>query len=198
LWIIGSFIALAVIVWALIPSRRNPPRVNAPEKVATSATANKPAIMAYLTFADETSNRLNVRSEKGASANQANRAAGDASIPAMRTPHAFSAEGLRRLAGAIAALSGSASDSVAAALRSDADALEHNPRSLEHADIIRRAFERAAQALGERDAQAGDRLRRMARSINTSRPLLEQRDEIERFFVAAADVIRSQVASGAA
>ena len=194
-WMLGAVVVgLLLVIWFVTVSRDNPTqaRESAPEEVGTSGTMNLSPIDRYLAFATEARTRLNARSSV---AGDQTATAADASIPAMGEAHAFTAEGLRRLGNALATMPGGSMDSVAASLRSDADALEKDPRSLQHADIIRRAFERTAAAIAERDPALGARLRQAAASVDVTRPLLDQRNQVQEFFAEAGDAIRAMRSS---
>lgn len=118
--------------------------------------------------------------------------------------HAYTAEGVRRLAGAIAALS--LRDSIAGtseakqvdALETLAGRLQVDPTALTHADVFRAAATSSAQLLTHvqerRFPMLGGEvgaLREAAEAIAKDRPLLDQRAEVDVFFNRAARVVRA-------
>jgi hypothetical protein len=62
----------------------------------------------------------------------------------MAEAHAYTAEGLRRLAAVFATWPDASASETAGALRAEADRLDRDPRWLEHGEIVRKAFERVA------------------------------------------------------
>ena len=129
--------------------------------------------------------------------------------------HEFTADGLRRLAAAIAQLSernaGSA-DALKAefnALRAQAESLQRNPQSTEHARYAREAFRTAASlmsALQQRDypeqrypnlAAEIAQLRSAAELVLPGRMLLEQTSDVQHFFDQAATALRAMAGRGA-
>jgi hypothetical protein len=95
--------------------------------------------------------------------------------------HEYTAEGLRRLAAALAASGKMArTPELAGSLSQAADDLARDPRSLRHAAIARQAFIAAAQALGS------SRVQRAAEALSVDEPLRAQKRRVERFFDEAA------------
>jgi len=115
--------------------------------------------------------------------------------------HAYSSQGLRRLADALDAADSSAlSRDRGKRLRAAADALQADPDSLGHADVLRRAFELAAKALGAIGEPGAERaklaagLEAAARSIDPNLPLRAQALAIDRYFDLAAAYLDREAA----
>jgi len=133
------------------------------------------------------------------------RFAEDTRADAAGLSHDYTAEGLRQLAAALDAVSrtqappSSAADASRhiAAMREWADAMQRDPKSLQHADHARAAFVSAAHAmeiLGA-DRPGGDQavqaVRESAEGIDAQRPMLEQVSQIETFFDRSAQALRT-------
>ncbi len=134
---------------------------------------------------------------------------------AARPTHEYTAEGLRRLAAAIGELSernAAGAEALMAqlnVLRAQADSLQRNPQSTEHARYAREAFRTAASlmsALQQRHypkerypnlaaevAQVGV----VAELVLPGRLLLEQTSDVQRFFDQSAAAIRAMASLGA-
>jgi hypothetical protein len=139
--------------------------------------------------------------------NRARQAAGPA--------HEYTAGGLRRLAAAIAELSQRNAGSAAAlnaeldALRAQADSLQRNPQSTEHARYAREAFRTAASLMSTLQqryypeqrypnlAAEVAQLRSAAELVLPARMLLEQTSDVQRFFDRAATALRAMAGRGA-
>jgi hypothetical protein len=145
-----------------------------------------PAVERYLDFAAATQERLHKANRRGEPAKQG----GAAVAPVMTVGHGYTAVGLRRLADALAAVQGDSATQIAQRLRSDAEELQKNPKSLRHADIVRNVFDQVANAVGRSVPDEGRRLQALASAIDATRPLLSQQDTVQEFFVAAADAVR--------
>jgi len=118
--------------------------------------------------------------------------------------HEYTAAGIKQLGSAIASiargdsLSGTGADEQVSALNTLADRLQTEPQSLKHANLAQSAFAAAAQLLEDMQrrsfpnasAQVGA-VRQAVNGVSKTRPLLEQRAEIKRFFASAADAIRA-------
>jgi len=117
----------------------------------------------------------------------------------MGLSHDYTAEGITRLAAALRALQNAEPGAAAVpqdkidTLTTRAERLTSSPRtSLMHADYVREAFEAAVDVMAEvqRRRFPGDTtmqteiaaLRQSAMSIDPQRPLLDQRDKVQRFF----------------
>ena len=126
--------------------------------------------------------------------------------------HEYTAEGIRRLAGALAALAardarGDESLRVQAdALRDRADALQRDPQSTTHARQAREAFVAAAgliDALSTREPSARSEaaptsaptsdVLDAAMAVEPTQLLLRQRDAIQRFFDSASAAVQAMV-----
>jgi hypothetical protein len=123
---------------------------------------------------------------------------------AIGPKHEYTAEGIRRLAGAISAVA--ARDSVAVGaleprvqtLRERADALQRDPSARTHALKTREAFLLAASVLESiqdrrfrnLDGEATAVLR-AAEDVKARTPLMGQADAVQRFFDRAANLLRA-------
>jgi hypothetical protein len=116
-----------------------------------------------------------------------------ASAPQSGAEALYLAEGLRKLAGALATLNVGGPD-LAIDLRVHAEHVLLNPSSVGTTALIRDDLIAAADALGA-DARAGPSLRPRAESIRTDRPLVEQHATVREFFRSGADVLQ-RLASG--
>lgn len=84
------------------------------------------------------------------------------------------------------------------ALNTLADQLQTEPQSLKHADLTHAAFAAAAQLIQDvqrrnfpsASAQA-DLVTQAADAVSKTRPMLEQRAEVNRYFASAAEAIRA-------
>jgi hypothetical protein len=101
---------------------------------------------------------------------------------------AYLAEGLRRLAGALATLNVGGPD-LPIDLRINAEHIVLNPSSVATTAIIRDDLVEAAHAL-ELATKTDRSLRRDAESIRADRPLVEQDEAVVQFFRRVADVLR--------
>jgi hypothetical protein len=120
---------------------------------------------------------------------------------AMDLDHTYTATGIRNLAAALESLT--PSDAKASIendltmVRANADTLWRNASSSEHANYVRSAFLRLANAMSTVDdrhtADLRDEIgnvRQSAEALRTDRPLLDQRNRVQAFFDNAAEVIR--------
>jgi hypothetical protein len=111
----------------------------------------------------------------------------------MSARHDYTADGLRMLAAALAAVAaehpGIVQEAVLDELRSHAERLQEDPRAHDHAEIARSAFTAAAEAIGALNRQAGARLRRLAEAVAPDRPLLDQREPVRAFFRESAEAL---------
>ena len=119
----------------------------------------------------------------------------------MATDHEFVAEVIGKLAAALEALAAPAVTGVQrdlGALREQARALQRDGGSTAHADSVRAAFVRLASLMSAvqaqqfpLDAENVELARRAAERLDPGRPLLEQRESVQRFLDRSADAIRS-------
>lgn len=181
--VLAGLLVVALIAWWLWPDDRRASATDfgdvAGTPPVTSAAASPAAVGEFLQFADR------------------NRAA-----DAMGPDHDYTAEGVTRLATALAAVArqnGSAGADVereANLLRDRADALQRDPSSTEHARIAREAFVSLAGLMvalqqGQPALVTGaDEVRRAAEAIQPDRRLLDQRAEVQTFFDRAASALR--------
>jgi hypothetical protein len=101
------------------------------------------------------------------------------------------AEGLRKLAGALATLNVGGPD-LPIDLRVGAEHVLLNPASTETTAMVRDDLVAAAQALTGTDTDRA--LREAAQSIRPDRPFAEQREEVFQFFRRAGDAVQRQAA----
>jgi len=123
--------------------------------------------------------------------------------------HAYTSEGIRKLADALEKIvqrspaRASTDGMLAAELREQADLLQLNPRAMNHADIARGAFIAVAGTISAVQAtrypaleRAAAELRDAASAIRPDRRLLSQTDAIQAFFDRASDVLRGMAEVG--
>ena len=127
---------------------------------------------------------------------------GDARAATRMAPdHEFVVEAIDKLAAALEALAAPTVTGVQrdlGALREQARALQRNASSTAHADSVRAAFVRLASLMSAVQAQqfpshaeSVERARQAAERLDPGRPLLEQREAVQRFLDRSADAIRS-------
>ena len=127
------------------------------------------------------------------------RSAADAGVA-----HDYTADGLRRLAGALGAVATGASVSGVdveqrlTGIRERADAMQRDPASTQHALQAREAALLAGGLLQQMQAaragtaeSAPGPVNEAAQAISAERPLLEQVGEVQRFFEQAASALRA-------
>jgi len=166
----------ASLWWDTRKDAPNPP-VIVPSTQAAPALAPAPpssseAVTAFIAFADQ------------------------APPPELPLDHGYTAEGIRRLAAAVATEGNTMLwRDRAKRLRAAADELGNNPNSLRHADIARGAFTLAAdwlvdlrsrQASGPHSDVLSQNLKAAAGAIHREKPLRTQKDAVDGFFDAAA------------
>ncbi|HEX6058898.1 MAG TPA: hypothetical protein VFZ11_07740 [Gemmatimonadaceae bacterium] len=122
--------------------------------------------------------------------------------PGMTLEHRHTAEGIRRLAAALGSVAerdtvgGAALRPQLDSLRGLADALMRDEQSTHHARFTHDAFTRAAAIMNDLQrrhpgaADAVSESRRAAQAVRAETPLLEQREDVRRFFERAADAVR--------
>jgi hypothetical protein len=115
--------------------------------------------------------------------------------------HAYTADGIRRLADALAAVSerdGRSDENIRSRvtmLHERADALQRNPQSTEHARYAREAFDAAAELM--RAVQTGTssnavaEVSRAAGALEPNTMLLQQREAVQGFFDRAGSALRA-------
>jgi hypothetical protein len=213
LWILIGLVILALIIWFFFlrtgndraqtsavpaePAAQAPPAAptgtEAPPGTAAAAAARPATPQAVTAFLDYSSNTR-------------------AAQAADRT-HAYTAGGLRALADALAAVSESGAGGAGASahsglpqldsIRAQADAMQRDPQSLQHATQARQAFHAVAQAMGalqSRFPQSHGEVKAVqdaADGLDAGRPLLEQSAQVEQFFAKAAAALRAMTASQA-
>jgi hypothetical protein len=210
-WILLALVLLALIVWLFFLGDRDapeptdvvpaPPVGEASQAPAEPAPATVPdtqseagqrpeAVSAFLTFVEE-------------------RNAEQSASPA----HEYTAAGLHRLADALNAIAESDPGQEATAsaelqeletVRAQAEAMQKDPQSLQHADQAREAFSSAASAMQNlqksRFPQLGEQVggvQEAAAGVDPKRPLLEQTEAIEQFFQRSAAALRAMTESRA-
>ena len=115
--------------------------------------------------------------------------------------HTYTADGIRRLANALSALSKGDGKSDAniqsrvAMLRERADALQRNPQSTEHARYAREAFDAAAELMRAMQTGASSNAvaetSQAAGALDPGTMLLLQREAVQRFFDRAGAALRA-------
>jgi hypothetical protein len=115
--------------------------------------------------------------------------------------HAYTADGIRRLADALGALherDGKSDENIQSRvtmLRERAEALQRNPQSTEHARYAREAFDASAELM--RAMQTGTssnevaEVDRAASALDPNTMLLQQRETVQRFFDQAGAALRA-------
>jgi hypothetical protein len=110
-----------------------------------------------------------------------------------KAQHEFTANGLRRLAAAIDASSaGAGAASQTATMRAMADSLQVTSSGNDrHADMARRAMEASLAPLGQLAGGSASAVESAAKSLSPSKKLLAQKDNVQRYFDAARDVLQT-------
>lgn len=111
--------------------------------------------------------------------------AGDTPAPEPDAIPAYVAEGLRKLAGALGALMIGSPD-LQIDLRVAAEHLLLNPASTATTTIVRRGLIAAAEAIPPSQGSHQVDLRRIAQSIDSDRPLIDQEAAVRNFFRESA------------
>lgn len=202
-WIALGVVVLAVVAWLLM-ARDDTPRTAAgdaaPGAIAdttpgAAARADDPAatidgapseVNDYLRYTAEHRSRV------------------DAGLS-----HEYTADGIRRLANALGAITerdtvgGTEVSSLVDGLRNQADSLERNPESSRHSRYAREAFVSASelmQALQQRSypnagAEVGQ-ARQAAEAVDVNAQLLTQRTQVQGFFDQSARAVQAMMAHG--
>ena len=137
-------------------------------------------------------------------------ARGDSAGASADSTHAYTAEGVRALATALGSLSPRDSSGAAVSqpqldsMRAIANAMQRDPASRDHARQARLAFDIAGTVMQQvqlrvspaADAEVQD-ARISAWGVSDSRPLLSQREAVERFFDRAAAAVQALARAGA-
>jgi hypothetical protein len=193
-WVLGAamIVALLVVLW--------PQRVGGPAGEYTVAGANDAAATAVESGAADADSVIG---------DFARFVSGRRTRDVLGPRHEYTAEGIRRLAAAIAAVTTQDSVAVGAlepriqALRLRAEALQRDPKVDTHALRTREAFLLAASILNDAQDRRfphldGDAatVRRAAESIVAGEALTKQADAVERFFERSAHLLRAMVSVG--
>ena len=114
--------------------------------------------------------------------------------PDIGPGHDYTAEGMRKLAGALEALTEGRDDTQAhenlGRLRELAGRLQDDRNSNEHAGFVRDGFRTATNVIASLErAQSTNELRSIAESIDPQQPLLDQQERVRQFFEEAAPAI---------
>ncbi|MGI8843678.1 MAG: hypothetical protein ACR2HZ_08260 [Gemmatimonadaceae bacterium] len=203
-WIALGIVLLAALAWFLM-ARDDTPRTDtgdaassviADTSLRAAAQANDPSAATIEGAPEEVNDYLRYTAE--------HRAQADADLS-----HEYTANGIRRLASALGAITdrdtvgGTNVPSLVADLRDRADALERNQESMSHARYAKDAFISAGdlmQALQQRSyPNAGaevEQARQAAQSVDTDGPLLAQRTRVQAFFDHSARVVQAMMAHG--
>lgn len=195
-WIALGIVLLAALAWFLM-ARDDTPRTVTGE--ATPGVIADTSLRASATIEgapEEVNDYLRYTVE--------HRAQADADLS-----HEYTADGIRRLASALGAITDRDTvgdtdvPSLVADLRDRADALQRNQESMSHARYAKDAFISAGdlmQALQQRSyPNAGaevEQARQAAQSVDTDGPLLAQRTRVQAFFDHSARVIQAIMAHG--
>lgn len=202
-WIIGIFLAGA-LVWIAVALLDDEPD---PETAASSIsdTQEDTAVQTGNLNREETADitgRLQAFSAFADSASPAQAAAGRG-----EEVHPYTSKGIDLLAGALSVAAGNnASDDFQArldTLRAYSSRIQQDRASNQHADIVRKAFLLATDMMARSrndTAASGDpniaKVRSAAEAIDQDRPLLSQVDQVQNFFRAADDVLRTMNTGG--
>lgn len=190
LWVL-ALIAIALIAWYLISQMNDSPELAAGGDTTAVATAAAPvvddggiaggaAVASFLAYVDS------------------------GAAPAMGLDHAYTSQGIQRLASAIDALASRDSLNGAALapqleqLRERAQQLQAEQQSTRHADLTRQAFTEASallSAMQERSfpnlAEPVAAVRTAAEGVKAGVPLLEQKESVQQFFTRTAEAVRA-------
>ena len=194
LWALLALLALALLAWWYFSRNNNDVALAGADSTGVAAAYNVGGTPAV------TTDRGGVDSFLAWVANNDTTSA--AATSSMT--HEYTATGVRQLADAIGSiargdsLGGSAVEQQVGALNTLADQMQTEPQELKHADLAHAAFAAAAKLIQDvqrRDfpnasAQAGS-VTQAAEAVSKTRPLLEQRTEVNRFFASAAEAVRA-------
>ena len=180
-WILAAVGVLALLLWWIFGMRNsdpNPVVAEADSVITDAGSVGLPtAVDAYVRFVDSTR-------------------AGTA----MGVDHEFTATGIRNLAAALEAVAqrgGADVQRELTTLRQQADTLQRDPRSTEHAGHTRTAFVTLAGVMAaiqqarfpDMEADIGN-VKAAAERLDASRPLLQQREAVQSFFDRTATAVR--------
>lgn len=204
-WVLGA-ILLALVAWLVLGLGRDR---NSTGAVVTDTTAYGPVA------AEQTSTATGTAAGAGMGT-AAPAGAGAASdyvtfvdqriVPAAQqqgqvdrtVDHETTAEGLRRLAAAIEAMHGgqggaAPGDAQTRNIREQADRLERSSPQEPHSDMVRSAFDSAADALAglERGGSHAAQVREAAQRIQPTVPLNDQAQPLRAAFEATRDAVRA-------
>lgn len=217
-WILGALLLIG-LVWAVVALTGDDDR----DRVATTTavdrenvtdetyrndtyagTAATGPVAEFIRFAndDDRYERDNVTNRDNADVDQTTTAeTADASH--MGIEHGYTSEGIQKLSAALNALADNSADDVninqqRERFRQNADKIQQDPQSLQHANTIRQTFVEASALMAsikERNyADSGadvDDVREAAEDIDGSTPTLDQKDKIKEFFSKAGDAIEA-------
>ena len=189
-WILG-LLALALVVWLLLAQRGGredafvtDTAIGDTDPGITPGAARTGAVGSFIAYVDE----RRARAEAG-------------------LDHEYTAEGLRRLADALEEIArqhqlGAAQvEQRVNTLRERADALQRNPESREHARLAREAFVAVVDVMRDLQQQRFpdaanqvEQVRLAATSVTADRELLQQKEEVQRFFDRAGEVVQHMAA----
>ena len=193
-WLLLGALVVALLLWFLFGRADDPA---AEVSVADTAAAGEVAGVAPAATVPATDGEMPQAVTDFVQFTQAGTAA-DATVA-----HDYTADGLRRLADALGAVTASAEVGAVdvsqrvAEIRERADAMQQNPASSEHAVQASEATLLAAALMRELPgATGGAEAYSAAQAIRGDRPLLEQTDAVRRFFEQSAAVLRSLGTTG--
>ena len=187
IWIVLGLLLLALLAWWLLSQRgdNDPVVAETPGMVTDSlprtGMTGSGEVDGFIQFVDD--NRA--RTEMG-------------------RDHEFTAEGIRRLAGALGSVAtrdtvgGAALQPRLDSLRQKADSLERNTQSGQHSAQARDAFTSAVAIMDDlrqrRFPNAAGHVtqaRQAAEAVQPGQQLLEQKAQVQRFFEHSAEVLRT-------
>lgn len=192
-WILGALLLFGLI-WVIVEVTDD----DDAERVATTTVMDREPVTNE-TYTDNTYEQTAaagpvaefVRFANEENANQAE----------MGLDHEYTSNGIMKLSGALNALADNAAGDVnieqkRQKFRENADKVQQDPQSLQHANIIRETFISASDLIAsikeksyaESDVDV-EQLRSTAEEIDTNTPTLEQKDKVKEYFDKAGDAI---------
>lgn len=192
-WLLLGALVVALLLWFLFGRADDPAEVG----LADTAAAGELAVVAPAATVPATDGEMPQAVTDFLQFTEASPAV-EATVA-----HDYTADGLRRLAAALGAVTANAEVGAVdvsqrvAEIRERADAMQQNPTSSEHAVQASEATLLAAALMRELPgATGGAEAYSAAQAIRGDRPLLEQTDAVRRFFEQSATVLRSLAATG--
>ncbi|EMR01923.1 hypothetical protein [Cesiribacter andamanensis] len=177
---------------------------NEEERVRNNAVTGYEAqgpVSDYLLFVDRNDDDADL-DRTNVSDRPADGTAGTAATTEMGLEHEYTSEGIRKLSAALTALAASSTDAdiqqKRTAFQQNADKIQQDPMSLQHANTIRTTFTQAADLMAtikdrsypDSDADV-DEVREAAEAIDVNEQTLEQKDEVREFFRKSGEAIQA-------